>query len=173
MIEILTNRLMIIPCSLDIAKSIVFHRKELDVRSPIVFPYNWPSALVKSFLPYYIECLETKEKENDCGLWLIILYEEKKIIGDIVMQGKPHKEGKIELIYHVEENGLDETIAFEAVDAFIDWLTYQKSVKKIVMECDVKQVDSIRLYDKLGLICTKKEGSFLQWEIQKRDLNSS
>jgi RimJ/RimL family protein N-acetyltransferase len=170
LIEILTNRLMIIPCSLDIAKSLVFHRKELDKRSPIEFPFCWPSSFVKGFLPYYIECLETKEKANDCGLWLIILYEEKKIIGDILLLGKPSKEGEVELCYHVEEKSVDESIAYEAVDAFIDWLTYQKSVKKVVMECDVQQEVSIRLFEKLGMVCTKKDGSFLKWEIQKKDL---
>jgi RimJ/RimL family protein N-acetyltransferase len=170
LIEILTNRLMIIPCSLDLAKSLVFHRKELNKRSPIEFPYYWPSPFVKSFLPYYIECLESDEVEHDCGLWLIILYEEKKIIGDILMKGKPSKEGMVELCYHVEEKQVDETIAYEAMDAFIDWLTYQKSVKKVVMECEEQQKKSIRLFNKLGMICMKKEGSFLMWEIQKKDL---
>jgi RimJ/RimL family protein N-acetyltransferase len=170
LIEILTNRLMIIPCSLDIAKSLVFHRNELDKRSPIAFPYCWPSPLVKGFLPYYIESLESKERESECGLWLIILYEEKKIIGDILMQGKPSKEGNVELSYHVDDKHVDDTIAYEAVDAFIDWLTYQKAVKKIVMECEVQEEKSIRLFDKLGMICTNKEGRFLMWEIQKKDL---
>lgn len=169
LIEILTNRLLLIPCSLDVAKSLVFHRKELDKRSPIEFPFCWPSPRVKGFLPYYIESLESKDKENDCGLWLIILYEEKKIVGDILMQGKPSKEGMVELCYHVENKHVDETIAYEAVDAFIDWLTYQKSVKKVVMECEVQQEQSIRLFDKLGMICKKKEGCFLTWEIQKKD----
>lgn len=169
LIEILTNRLMIIPCSLDIAKSLVFHRKELDKQSPIEFPICWPSAFVKGFLPLYIENLESKEKKNDCGLWLIILYEEKRIIGDILMQGKPSKEGMVELCYHVDEKQVDETIAFEAVDAFIDWLTYQKFVTKVVMECEVEQERSIRLFEKLGMLCTEKEGRFLMWEIQKKD----
>lgn len=170
MIEILTNRLLIIPCSLDLAKSLVFHRKELNKRSPIEFPYYWPSSFVKGFLPYYIESLESNDEENDYGLWLIILYEEKKIIGDILMNGNPSKEGKVELDYHIEDKKLDESIAYEAMDAFIDWLTYQKSVKKVVMECEVQQRPSIRLFNKLGMVCKKKDGSFLMWEIQKNEI---
>gem|GEM_PF-5959251 len=167
MIEILTNRLMIIPCSLDIAKSLVFHRKELDKRSPIEIPTCWPSAFVRGFLPYYIESLEKEEKDLDCGVWMIILYEEKKIIGDIVMQGKPVQEQNVRLTYHIEEKTTDETIAYEAIDAFIDWLTYQMAVKKIVMECEVQDKESVRLFDRLGFICTKKDGEFFTWEIQK------
>ncbi|UGB32539.1 GNAT family N-acetyltransferase [Metabacillus sp. B2-18] len=167
MIEILTNRLMIVPCSLDIAKSLVFHRKELDKRSPIEIPKSWPSSYVRGFLPFYIESLEKKEKESECGLWMIIMYEDKKIIGDILLQGNPSKEGKVHLCYHVEDKTLDETIAYEAVDAFIDWLTYQMSVKKVVMECEKNDKHSIRLFEKLGFICKEKEGQFLMWEIQK------
>ncbi|MBU7591985.1 GNAT family N-acetyltransferase [Metabacillus halosaccharovorans] len=169
LIEILTNRLMIIPCSLDIAKSLVFHRKELDKRSPIEIPASWPSAYVRGFLPYYIESLEKDDKDLDCGVWMIILYEEKKIIGDIVMQGKPVQEQNVRLTYHIEEATTDGSIAYEAIDAFIDWLTYQMAVKKVVMECEVQDKESIRLFDKLGLICTKKDGEFFTWEIQKEE----
>lgn len=160
---------MIVPCSLDIAKSLVFHRKELDKRSPIEIPNCWPSSFVRGFLPFYIESLEEKESEPDCGFWMIILYEEKKIIGDILMQGKPQKDGKVHLFYHVEDKPLDESIAYEAVDAFIDWLTYQMSVKKVVMECEQEHKHSIRLFEKLGFICTKKDGEFLLWELQKEN----
>ncbi|PMC38315.1 hypothetical protein CJ195_07535 [Bacillus sp. UMB0899] len=170
MIEILTNRLMIIPCSLDIAKSLVFHRKELNKRSPIDIPTSWPSAFVRGFLPYYIEGLEKDEKDLDCGVWMIILYEQKKIIGDIVMQGKPVQKQNVRLTYHIEEETTDETIAYEAIDAFIDWLSYQMAVKKVVMECEVQDKESIRLFDKLGLICTNKDGEFFTWEIQKDEV---
>ncbi|MDQ0231302.1 GNAT family N-acetyltransferase [Metabacillus malikii] len=169
MIEILTNRLMIIPCSLDIAKSLIFHRTELNQRSPIEFPHNWPSPYIKSFLPFYIENLEeTIEKEYECGLWLIIYYEDKKIIGDIVLQGRPSIDESVQLSYHTNQD-LDETIAYEAIDAFIDWLTYQKKVNKVLMECDEKQHDIIALYTRLGLVCKKKEGKVLIWEISKGD----
>jgi len=172
LIEILTNRLMIVPCSLDIAKSLIFHRKELERRSPIGIPASWPSSIVKGFLPYYIEELEADKKNNDFGFWLIILYEEKKIIGDLVMEGRPIKDGTVSLDYHLDiskEKITDETIAYEAIDALIDWLTYQKSVKKIVMECRQDQEQVIHLLNRLGFICQSKEGSFLKWEMQKRD----
>ncbi|WP_174880845.1 GNAT family N-acetyltransferase, partial [Metabacillus niabensis] len=60
--------------------------------------------------------------------------------------------------------------AYEAVDAFIDWLTYHKSVKKVIMECSIAQNQAIRLYNRLGMICSKKDGEILVWEIQKKDL---
>ncbi len=162
---------MIVPCSLDIAKSLIFHRKELEKRSPIEIPSYWPTSVVRGFIPYYIESienLEADEKDLDCGFWLIILYEQKKIIGDLLMQGKPKKEGLVELSYHIDEEDIDETIAYEAIDAFIDWLTYQQAVKKIIIECEVLQQKKIKLYNKLGFICVKKDGDFLTWEMQKK-----
>lgn len=169
MIEIITDRLLIIPCSLDIAKSLIFHRKELEKRSPIEIPETWPSPFVKGVLPLYIEKLEVDESEYGWGLWLIILYDEKRIIGDLFMQGKPTKEGMVELRYHVHDKHLNSSIAYEAVDAFIEWLVIQKKVVKIKMECNEQNEYSIKLYEKLGMICTKKEGSFLMWELQKKE----
>lgn len=79
MIEIITDRLLIIPCSLDIAKSLIFHRKELETRSPIGIPCAWPSSAVRGMLPLYIEKLEENDQEYGWGLWLIILYNEKEL----------------------------------------------------------------------------------------------
>ena len=84
------------------------------------------------------------------------------------MKGKPEKEGEVELSYHIDGDNIDETIAYEAIDAFIDWLTYKQAVKKIIMECEVEHQQTIKLYNKLGFICKKKDGDFLTWEIQKK-----
>ncbi|UOK59459.1 GNAT family N-acetyltransferase [Bacillus sp. OVS6] len=168
MIEIVTDRLLIIPCSLDIAKSLVFHRKELESRSPIGIPVTWPSIAVKGMLPLYIERLERNEKEYGWGLWLIILYHEKRIVGDLFIQGMPDEHGCVELCYNIHEVDDEESLTYEAIDAVIEWLTSEKSVKQISMECIDHNKKSIRLFEKLGMICTKKEDVFLSWELKRK-----
>ncbi|MDR0137225.1 GNAT family N-acetyltransferase [Metabacillus idriensis] len=168
MIEIVTDRLLIIPCSLDIAKSLVFHRKELESRSPIGIPVTWPSTAVKGMLPLYIERLERNENEYGWGLWLIILYHEKRIVGDLFLQGMPDEHGCVELCYNIHEVEDEESLTFEAIEAVIEWLTSEKSVIQISMECIDHNKKSIRLFEKLGMICTKKEDVFLSWELKKK-----
>ncbi|MCA1029934.1 GNAT family N-acetyltransferase [Bacillus timonensis] len=167
MIEIFTERLLIIPCSLDIAKSLIFHRIELEKRSPIIIPNGWPSAHVKGLLPFYIEKLERDKSEYGWGLWLVIDYPEKKIIGDIYLHDKPDKHGNISISFNMIQGLKDTSITYEAIDALIEWLTTQTDVKKVNTECSDSNTQSIKLFEKLGMRCTKKEGRFLLWELRK------
>lgn len=70
--QIFTDRLLLITCSLDLAKSIILHRKILEERSPIEIPEDWPSIELKNILPYYIEMLEIAPNEQCLQIWLII-----------------------------------------------------------------------------------------------------
>lgn len=168
MIEIITDRLLIIPCSLDIAKSLIFHRKELETRSPIGIPCAWPSSAVRGMLPLFIEKLEKNDQEHGLGLWLIILYNEKRIIGDLFLQGIPDDSGTVELSYNIHEAADEESLTYEAIDAVMEWLTSERKVASIQMECLDENSKSIKLFEKLGMICTKKEDVFLSWELKKK-----
>ncbi|WP_099353566.1 GNAT family N-acetyltransferase [Fredinandcohnia onubensis] len=167
MIEIFTENLLLVPCSLDIAKSLVFHRKELEKRSPITIPQNWPSPLITGILPFYIEKLEKDENQYGWGLWLIINYADKRIIGDIYLHGKPDKKGNVQLTYTMNREYQKTNLTYEAVDALIDWLVTQADAKKVLMECSDSNYQSIQLFEKLGMRCTKKDGKFLTWELRK------
>lgn len=167
MIEIFTERLLIIPCSLDIAKSLIFHREDLDKRSPILLPKCWPSPFVTGLLPLYIENLEKDQSEYGWGLWLIINYAEKKVIGDIYLHGKPSKRGVVQITYNMLGTVNDPSLAYEAVDSFIDWVITHDTVKKVKAECGENNYQSIKLFEKLGMRCTTKDGKFLLWEIKK------
>lgn len=162
--EIITERLLLVPCSLDLIKSLVLYRKELEKRSPIIIPSDWPSADLIGMLPYYIEKLESDKEEFGWGIWMIILYEEKRIIGDIMMRGKP-VEGVVEFSHHFIKEIVDESIAFEAIEAMIDWFIEGHSVKSILTECSTNDERSIRLLERLGMKCTLKDGAFLYWEL--------
>ncbi|MFS0861352.1 GNAT family N-acetyltransferase [Fredinandcohnia sp. 179-A 10B2 NHS] len=167
MIEIFTENLLLVPCSLDIAKSLVFHRQELETRSPISIPSNWPSSMITGILPFYIEKLEKDESFYGWGLWLVINYADKRIIGDLYLQGKPDKKGTVNLSYTMNHDVHNSRLTYEAVDALIDWLTTQTEAKKVITECSDNNYQSIQLFEKLGMRCTKKDGKFLMWELRK------
>ncbi|QOR68433.1 GNAT family N-acetyltransferase [Cytobacillus suaedae] len=167
MIEIFTDRLLIVPCSLDIAKSLVFHRKELEKRSPIIIPKGWPYPSVTGMLPIYIEKLENDESEYGWGLWLIINYAEKSIIGDVYVNSKPDENGTVHLSYTMVKDLEDSSLTYESMDALIEWMITQKDVKKVITECCDHNTESIKLFEKLGMRCTRKDGSFLKWELRK------
>lgn len=167
MIEIFTENLLIVPCSLDIAKSLIFHRQELEQRSPIAIPQGWPSSLITGILPFYIEKLEDDKSEYGWGLWLIIDYAEKRIIGDIYLHGKPDKKGTVTISFNMTKDYQHSKLTYEAVDALIEWITTQTETKKVLTECSDSNYQYIQLFEKLGMRCTKKDGKFLMWELRK------
>ncbi|MFZ3588076.1 GNAT family N-acetyltransferase [Bacillus sp. DJP31] len=162
--EIVTDRLLLVPCSLDLTKSLALYRGELEKRSPIRIPHDWPSTQLIGMLPYYIEKLETDQAEYGWGIWMIILYEEKRIIGDVMMLGKP-LDGVVEFSYHLISDIRDDGIAFEAIEAMIDWLIESNDVTSLLTECGIYDEKSIRLLERLGMRCTLKDGEFLYWEL--------
>ncbi|WP_246940310.1 GNAT family N-acetyltransferase [Bacillus pinisoli] len=166
--EIVTERLLLVPCSLDLTKSLVLYRKELEKRSPIKIPQDWPSSQLIGMLPFYIEQLESDQEEYGWGIWMIIMYEEKRIIGDFMMRGKP-KNGVVEFSYHLVRNINDEGLAFEAVEAMMDWLIEVHDVHSFLTECEVQDHKAIRLFERLGMKCTSKDGEFLYWELHYAD----
>lgn len=166
LIEIITERLLIVPCSLEIAKSLVFQRAELEQKSPILFPVDWPSTAVTNLLPLYIEKLEKDKSEYGWGIWIVIDYTEKQIIGDVIFHGKPDKKGTIQVTYNMISDVKDDGLSYEACDALIEWrMTTHSKVKKIITECSENDHKSIKLFEKLGMRCTKKDRGFLTWEV--------
>ncbi|WP_456275621.1 GNAT family N-acetyltransferase [Bacillus sp. AK128] len=162
--EIVTERLLIVPCSLDLTKSLALYRKELEKRSPIKIPTDWPSSQLIGMLPFYIEQLESDQEEFGWGIWMIILYEEKRIIGDVMMKGKPQN-GIVEFSYHVIREIGDDGLAFEAVEAMLDWLMQFHEVKSFLTECKAHDEKAIKVLERIGMKCTSKDGDFLYWEL--------
>lgn len=166
MAEIITKNLLLVPCSLDISKSLIIHRQELEKRSPIVIPKHWPSLFIKGILPLYIERLEKDETELCWGVWLIIEYKDKQIIGDFYLKGKPDAEGRVEFCHHLNpEFSIDHT--HEALYAFTDWLLLEKSITAITTHCTLEQELLINAFGKLGLICTDRDQDYLTWSLKK------
>ncbi|WP_164462163.1 GNAT family N-acetyltransferase [Bacillus sp. FJAT-42376] len=164
--EILTEELLLVPCSLDLAKSLILHKKELAKRSPILIPEDWPSEMSRGIMPFYIERLERDCSEYGWGLWLIIHHKDKKMIGDFYIYSKPDETGMVNFDFRIDpdygmENG------YEAVSHFFDWLFEQKEVKRVSTECHIEHDKTIGILSRLGLICRGKEHSFLSWSLAK------
>jgi ribosomal-protein-alanine N-acetyltransferase len=166
MVEVITDRLILIPCSLDMAKSLIFYRKELGKRSPIDIPECWPSIELQGYLPFYIERLEKNEDEFGWGVWIIIEQNIRKIIGNIGFKGRPDDEGKIELAYHVVQEFQRRGYGFEAAQSLIEWVMNDTAVKTVTAECEDSNFASIRILEKLGMCCVSRDGQFLKWELK-------
>lgn len=147
------------------AKSLILNRSELESRSPLDFPSDWPSVDLKSILPFYIEKLENNRNELDWQIWLIIDNKNKIIIGSAIFKKITDHQGVIELGYQISELFRNQGYCFEAVSALVDWVFLSEKVVKITAECVDTNEGSIRVLEKLGMCCVEKDPPFLKWEL--------
>lgn len=101
------------------------------------------------------------------GVWLVINKENNTIIGDIGFKGKPDSEITVEVGYGIVLSARNKGFATEAVNEIIQWAFSSGSVKKIVAECLIDNISSIKVLEKLNMnrIGTK-ENMFL-WQLIK------
>ena len=165
--QIFTDRLLLITCSLDLAKSIILHRKLLEERSPVEIPEDWPSIELKNILPYYIEMLEKAPNEQCMQIWLVIDSCNRKIIGTVICKAMPEENYSLDLGYEIISSCRNQGYGYEAVQAIVDWIFENNNIRKITAECDLHNTVSIRLLEKLGMCCIGKEAPFLQWELNR------
>lgn len=154
-------------CSLEMAKSIILHREELKSRWAVSIPENWPTDEIKNILPFYIEKVEKDSSKLGWGPWLIIDYQNSQIIGNVGFKEEPNENGIIELGYQILENYQRQGFGYEAGQALVNWALSHGNVKAIIAECDNSNVGSIRILEKIGMCCVRKDPPFLIWELNK------
>jgi [ribosomal protein S5]-alanine N-acetyltransferase len=165
MTEIYTKRLLLIPCSLNMAISLVLHRDELHERSPIHLPENWPSPILKGMIPLYIEELEADREEKKLIIWLAIDFKEKTVVGDYCFRGNPKKIGTTEIGFNILPQYRRKGYGYEGAQALMDWMFYQHNVVCVEAECHVNNKGCIRILEKLGMCCIEQELPYLTWEV--------
>lgn len=151
MLELRTERLRLIPCTIEIGKAILSSKDELKNKFNLITDEDWPLEDIKGFLPIYLEMLGNSPQFLGWGIWLIILESERRIIGDVGYKGTP-EDGSIEIGYSIVPKYRRRGLTFEAVKCLIDWGFTHPEVNKIVAECERDNIGSIRILEKLGMI---------------------
>lgn len=85
--QIRTNRILIFPCSISLAKSLILYPYDFKMVSPVIVPEFFPSDRVKCILPLLIELYEL---EGDAGwrMCFIIDLKHQQFIGELELEGE-------------------------------------------------------------------------------------
>lgn len=159
-----TDKLLIMNCSLDMAKSIILFRKELSVRSPIDIPTNWPSNRFITFLPLLIEDLE-KVQTSNFNLWILADVIDKKMVGDILLYKMADRQDTAFLetffiSYQTERKHYKEMMKIFLEYVMANFSDVYKYVMVEVMYTDNFKIDMLK---RLGFYLRKKEHPYLLW----------
>lgn len=165
--NIQTNRLTLIPITLEIVKSLINRSSKEIENLGIKCDKKWPTEDTMDILPIINASLEKSKIPTGFETWMIVDKNNKKIIGDIGFHGEPNENGKVEIGFGLVEHEREKGFGFESLNAIMDWLNFQESVKVIKAECLISNNPSARILEKAGFKEVNKDDELIYWEFIK------
>ncbi|MEK4326859.1 GNAT family N-acetyltransferase [Paenibacillus sp. FSL R7-0297] len=113
----------------------------------------------------YLAHLEEDPELLGWGVWFVTLADNNQIIGDIGYKGRPDIQGIVEIGYGIIPDMHNKGIATESVKAIMEWAFSSGQVKKIVAECLIDNLPSIKVLEKLEMTRVRIKDGMIHWEI--------
>lgn len=171
MYRIETERLVLTPCTLEIA---AIAPVDLAAASRLLGAHmdeEWMTLSLATYLPDYVERLRLHPNHQCWGIWLVVLKSAHVMIGDMGYKGPPNHNGEVDLGYRILSPYRRQGYAYEGVSALLDWTLAQSGVAAVTATCMPENVASSSLLGKLGLRNTGTNADFLlTW---RRDKSST
>jgi [ribosomal protein S5]-alanine N-acetyltransferase len=162
-----TDRLMLVPVTLEITKSLLeASTKEIE-KLQIKTDKAWPREDTMDILPIINASLEKDKIPSGYEFWMIVKKDNMHVIGDIGFHGKPNEKGEVEVGYGLVEHERGKGFGFEALEAIMDWLYLQESVKVIKADCSIDNTPSARILEKVGMKEVSRDHEMIYWEFTK------
>jgi ribosomal-protein-alanine N-acetyltransferase len=165
MLPLSTARLLIYPCRLPLLTEIYLRHPHAGEALQASIPEEWPQQDLKEQLPHFIELLQHDPKSFPWMLWIIVSKNGKTVIGDAGFKGRPDKNGVVEIGYALLPAYRGKGYMQEAATALVAWAFQQPHVKKLIAECDVTNVASMKVLQHLGMQEVASSGEMLHWHL--------
>jgi RimJ/RimL family protein N-acetyltransferase len=163
--ELETQRLRLIPFTLELKKVTLAERARLPEMLGVAIPDAWPGADMLEALPFFIEVME----KDPAGLvWdgIIVHKADQVVIGGIGFHGPPDEAGRVEIGYNIIPAYEGKGYATEMARRVIEWAFQTPGIQVITAECLDDNIGSIRVLEKIGMHRLAPEGNKLKWELQ-------
>ena len=161
-----TQRLKLLPFTLELKKATLAQRAMLAEMLEVEIPDDWPGADVLEALPLFIEAMEN----DPAGLvWdgIILHKAEQVAIGGIGFHGGPDAAGMVEMGYNIIPAYEGQGYATEMARRVIGWAFHTPGIQVITAQCLEDNLGSIRVLEKVGMRRLAPEGNMLKWELRK------
>jgi RimJ/RimL family protein N-acetyltransferase len=165
--ELLTDRLIIVPVTLEITRSLLDGSSREIEKLGIKADGKWPTDDTMDILPIINESLEKDRNQSGFEFWMIVKKDNMQVVGDIGFHGKSNEKGEVEVGFGLVEHERGKGYGFEALKAIMNWLSYQDSVKLIRAECLISNKPSARILEKAGMREINRDQELIYWELIK------
>ena len=161
--QIVTQRLLLEPFSLQLIAAALSDRIESYADLGYIRSPEWPEPDLREALPVFLN-LAAGEASQGYGGWIILLKQNREIVGSTGFVGMPDTSGSIEIGFGIVPSRRRCGYCFEAACALRDWGIGQQDVRRIVARCSEDNIESQKIIRKLGFTETGKADGFMEWE---------
>lgn len=172
---ITTNRLQMVPITLDIVEAVLDGRRaETEALLGAKMPLEWPGrALVERA---FLARLDEIRANPDHRLWgdrVVITREgEPRVIGSVIFHGGPDDRGAVEVAYGIEGESQRQGFGHEAVHASVSWAFGDPHVHLVRASTFTWHAASRRILEKIGFrvvgTCCDILGEMLEYEVERQ-----
>lgn len=163
-------RLILIACSLSLARSIVLDRARAEAQLGVTIPDDWPLPGLRGFVPFYIQMLAGDPAMLGWGMWLVVHAADRVVIGDVGFKGRTEGSDTVDIGYSIIPAYRNQGYASEAARTLIDWAFAQPGIERVIATCLPSNVPSIRVLEKLGMRrAGTTESGMLAWSLSRSD----
>ena len=151
--SLVTDRLRLVPVTLDAIEAVLDHDKaRAEAVVGAAFPDAWPNDdLVALGFPYSRAALRASPETRLWGDSLVLLKDEPRVVGSVVFRGHPDN-GIAEVAYSIEESSRCRGFAAEAVGACVAWALSHPTIHAIQATTFPWHVASLGVIRRLGMI---------------------
>jgi [ribosomal protein S5]-alanine N-acetyltransferase len=150
-----TRRLRLRLPTLEDAAGVAAYASDPDVARYVSWPLHRSLADAETFLTYAIGAIEKDIEHN----WVIVDRATSSVAGTIGLRVQAHRR---ELGYALARRWWGRGVATEAAEAVVAWALAQVGVFRVWAVCDVDNVASARVLEKIGM---QREGRLARWAV--------
>lgn len=122
-------------------------------------------TLTKEEIGYYIEDISKQHFNDNEGEYAIVLKETEEVIGQFSISTKK-RDRRSEISYMFSDKYWNKGYGYECTNSIINYLFDELNMNKIIADCDISNVGSCKLLEKLGM---EREGILKQHRFSKRN----
>lgn len=163
---IVTARLELVPVTRDLALQIQAQPEQVAVLLDAQILPEWPGPEFLGILPSLSDLLAL---EPNFAPWVrvILRNEPRELIGTIGFIDFPEDPAMVEVGYSIAPSVRGQGFGTEAATTMIRWVMQQRGIGRVIAQCELKNVPSIRILERLGFRRLGQDGEMLEWELTR------
>lgn len=162
--ELFTSRLKLTTINLEFLNAIELKDENFLNKLGYKTNWEWPEQDYLEAIPYFKKLLIKNGSSQGYDTWLVLDRFTNEILGATGFINSPDETGTIEIGFGINFSKRGQGYCVEAVKALICWAAAQNGVKQIIAKCELTNLASRRVLEKLNFSVTEQKDNLLYWK---------